>query len=125
MKRRNRRLIEFNTDSKQYRIILKIPMKEGRSINLVESIVKRGSGNVYEDLGFPDSDTQLLKSELVTRIDLIIRQRGLKQIDAANLRGPVAVRCFTTLAGAVSKLLCGALISFIDGAWPRREHYHS
>ena len=66
---------------------MKISLKEGRSINLEESIVERGSGNVYEDLGIPDSDTQLLKSELVTRIDLIIRQRGLKQIDAANLLG--------------------------------------
>lgn len=32
------------------------------------------------------SDTQLLKSELVTRIELIIRQRGLKPINATNLQ---------------------------------------
>ena len=31
-----------------------------------ETMVERGSGNVFADLGFPDSDTHLLKSELVT-----------------------------------------------------------
>ena len=87
MKRQSRRFIKLNTDWKQYRIIIEIPVKEGRLMKLEDSVVERGSGNVYEDLGFPDSDTQLLKSEHVTRIELIIRQRGLKQIDAANLLG--------------------------------------
>ena len=49
--------------------------------------VERGSGNVFADLGRPDADTQLLKAELVTRIDKIIRQRGLKQVEAAELLG--------------------------------------
>ena len=31
--------------------------------------------------------THLLKAKLVTRIDEIIRQRGLKQVDAAKLLG--------------------------------------
>ena len=49
--------------------------------------VERGSGNVFADLGRPDAETQLLKAELVTRIDKIIRQRGLKQVEAAKLLG--------------------------------------
>ena len=52
-----------------------------------ETMVERGRGNVFADLGFPDSDTHLLKSELVTRIELIISQRGLKQVEAAKLLG--------------------------------------
>ena len=52
-----------------------------------ETMVERGSGNVFADLGFPDSDTHLLKSKLVTRIELIISQRGLKQVEAAKLLG--------------------------------------
>ena len=39
------------------------------------------------DLGRPDADAQLLKAELVTRIDKIVRQRGLKQVEAAKLLG--------------------------------------
>ena len=46
-----------------------------------------GSGNVFADLGLPDADAHLLKAELVTRIDRIIRQRGLKQVEAAELLG--------------------------------------
>ncbi len=49
--------------------------------------IERGSGNVFADLGIPDADAHLLKAELVTRIDRIIRQRGLKQVEAAKLLG--------------------------------------
>ena len=49
--------------------------------------IERGSGNVFADLEFPDADTHLLKAELVTRIDRIIRERGLKQVEAAQLLG--------------------------------------
>lgn len=48
---------------------------------------ERGSGNVFADLNLPDADAHLLKAELVTRIDRIIRQRRLKQVEAANLLG--------------------------------------
>ena len=36
-----------------------------RPMKTDETMVERGSGNVFADLGFPDSDTHLLKSELV------------------------------------------------------------
>lgn len=49
--------------------------------------IERGSGNVFADLGLPDADAHLLKAELVARIDSIIRQRGLKQVEAAELLG--------------------------------------
>lgn len=49
--------------------------------------IERSSGNVFADLGLPDAETHLLKAELVTRIDRIIRQRGLKQVEAASLLG--------------------------------------
>ncbi|MXY48422.1 MAG: XRE family transcriptional regulator [Gemmatimonadetes bacterium] len=49
--------------------------------------IERGSGNVFADLGLPDAETHLLKAELVTRIDRIIRQRRLKQVEAAKLLG--------------------------------------
>ena len=47
--------------------------------------IERGSANVFADLGRPDAETHLLKAKLVTRIDEIIRQRGLKQVEAAKL----------------------------------------
>ncbi len=47
----------------------------------------RGSENVFADLARPDAEAHLLKADLVTRIDKIIRQRGLKQVEAAKLLG--------------------------------------
>lgn len=49
--------------------------------------IERGSGNVFADLGRPDAEAHLLKAQLVTRIEKIIRQRKLKQVDAAALLG--------------------------------------
>lgn len=58
-----------------------------RATRTGETRIERGSGNVYADLGRPDADAQLLKAELVSRIDEIIRQRRLTQIQAAKLLG--------------------------------------
>ena len=49
--------------------------------------IMRGSGNVFADLDLPDADVHLLKAELVTRIDAIVRQRGITQTEAARLLG--------------------------------------
>ena len=49
--------------------------------------IERGSNNVFADLGLPDAKTHLLKADLVARIDNVIRERGLKQVEAAQLLG--------------------------------------
>ena len=49
--------------------------------------VERGSGNVFADLGLPDADAHLVKAELVSRIDAIVRQRGITQTECARLLG--------------------------------------
>jgi len=49
--------------------------------------IERGGGNVFADLGLPDAEAHLLKARLVARIDNIVRQRGLKQVEAAKLLG--------------------------------------
>jgi predicted XRE-type DNA-binding protein len=49
--------------------------------------VERGSGNVFADLGFNDSDDMLTKANLTHRIYTIIKERGLKQKAAAELLG--------------------------------------
>jgi len=43
--------------------------------------------NIFADLGRPDAEAHLLKEQLVTRIERIIRQRKLKQVEAAALLG--------------------------------------
>jgi predicted XRE-type DNA-binding protein len=44
-------------------------------------------GNVYSDLGFPDSESMLVKAKLVTRIVELLEPRELTQSAAAELLG--------------------------------------
>src|SRR5580658_4204470 len=46
-----------------------------------------GSRNVFKDLGLPNAEEHLVKAQLVFKIDTIIRDRGLKQVEAADLFG--------------------------------------
>ena len=52
-----------------------------------DTTVEHGSGNVFADLGLPDADAHFVKAELVTRIDAIVRQRGITQTECARLLG--------------------------------------
>ncbi len=52
-----------------------------------DSKVKRGTRNIFADLGYADAETHLLKAGLVNRIQEIIRARGLTQTAAAKHLG--------------------------------------
>jgi predicted XRE-type DNA-binding protein len=47
--------------------------------------VEKGTGNVYADLGFPDSEDMLVKAQLVSQIADIIKGRQLTQEQAAEI----------------------------------------
>jgi predicted XRE-type DNA-binding protein len=46
-----------------------------------------GTGNVFADLGLPNSEQELVKARLTLQIHRLIRQRGLTQAQAAELLG--------------------------------------
>jgi predicted XRE-type DNA-binding protein len=46
-----------------------------------------GSRNVFKDLGIPNAEEHLVKAQLVFKIDSIMKNRGLKQAEAAKLLG--------------------------------------
>ncbi len=46
-----------------------------------------GSPNLFKDLGVPNPDEHMIKTQLVFKIDSIMKERGLKQADAADLFG--------------------------------------
>ena len=55
---------------------------------LIDSVeVRRGSNNVFADLGLPDSDKLKIKTGLVIEIRKAMRNRGLTQQDAAKRMG--------------------------------------
>jgi len=46
-----------------------------------------GSGNIFKDIGLPNAEEHLVKAQLVFKIDTILKKRGLKQVEAADLFG--------------------------------------
>ena len=46
-----------------------------------------GSRNVFRDIGVPNAEEHLVKAQLVFKIDTILKERGLKQADAAEILG--------------------------------------
>jgi len=49
--------------------------------------IERGSTNVYADLGLGDAEEMLVKAQLATEINDIIKTRKLTQVQAAELLG--------------------------------------
>lgn len=66
--------------------------------------VTQSSGNVFEDLGFAESEEELTKAQLASHIRQIIKRRRLTQIAAAALIGIDQPK--------VSALLNGRLTNF-------------
>lgn len=52
-----------------------------------ENKIRRGTKNVFADLGYTDPDTHLLKAQLVSRIDEIMCEKKLTQAQVAQAMG--------------------------------------
>ena len=61
--------------------------------------VEEGSGNVYADLGYADSDTMLVKAQLAAKIGEIVQRRGLTQAQTANILGLTQPKVSALLKG--------------------------
>ncbi|MGL5117268.1 MAG: helix-turn-helix domain-containing protein [Beijerinckiaceae bacterium] len=48
---------------------------------------EKGSENLFADIGLPNADEHLVKAKLVFKIDGLMRERGMKQVEAAQLFG--------------------------------------
>ena len=75
--------------------------------------IERGSGNVFEDLGVVNAESHLLKAELVTRIDIIIRRRGLRQVEAAKMLGLSQPKLARLLEGSFQDLSMERLLRLL------------
>lgn len=49
--------------------------------------VRRGSRNIFADIGFPDAETHQLKAQIVSEIEDILENRKLTQKAAGELMG--------------------------------------
>jgi predicted XRE-type DNA-binding protein len=72
---------------------------------LVEGIeVRRGSSNVYADLGLPDADKLKIKTGLVIEIRKAMLKLGLTQQDAATRMGITQPKVSDMMRGDFSNL---------------------
>ncbi len=61
--------------------------------------VEEGSGNVYADLGYTDSEGLLVKAQLAAKIGEIIQRRALTQARAAEILGLTQPKVSALLKG--------------------------
>ena len=72
-----------------------------------------GSGNVFADIGFANANEMLARSELVRHINKIIEQRGLTQVEAAELLGINQPKVSALKHGQLTEFSINRLMRFL------------
>jgi predicted XRE-type DNA-binding protein len=74
---------------------------------------EKSSGNVFADLGLPDSEQELLKAKLTVQIYRLIRERGLTQSRAAALLGTTQAQVSSLMRCRPVAVSVGRLMEFL------------
>jgi predicted XRE-type DNA-binding protein len=75
---------------------------------------KAGSDNVFKDLGYPNPEERLAKSELTRKINNIIQERKLTQTQAAKILGIPQPKVSLLSKGIVSGFSLGKLVALLN-----------
>jgi len=76
--------------------------------------IERSSGNVFADLGLPDADEYMAKSELAVRIFKIIRRRRLTQAAAGKVLDISQPKVSALLNGRLDGFSTDRLFRFLN-----------
>ncbi|MGB3295542.1 MAG: helix-turn-helix transcriptional regulator [Phormidesmis sp.] len=79
-----------------------------------ETKVHSGSGNVFADLGLPNSDELLIKAELVHQISELISEQKLTQVEAAEILGIDQPKVSALVRGKLSGFSTERLFRFLN-----------
>ena len=71
------------------------------------------SGNVFDDLGFPDAQERLARAELARKISAVVRDRGLTQSAATEILGVDQPKVSALVTGRLSGFSFERLIHFL------------
>ena len=82
-------------------------------MDMPDTNVERGSGNVFADLDFSEPDLHLLKAELVVRIDDILCERGITRTETARMLGPSGLEVSRILRGDFRAYSLERLLRFV------------
>lgn len=71
------------------------------------------SGNVFADLGFPNSEQELVKAKLTAQIYQILRDRKITQTEAARLLGTTQAQVSALMRCRPTSVSVGRLMEFL------------
>ena len=78
--------------------------------------LRRSSGNVFRDLGFPAEEAENLRirSELMARLSRVIQDEGLTQGEAAQLLGVTQPRVSALVRGKIDLFSIDTLVKMLS-----------
>jgi len=79
-----------------------------------EIAVEESSGNVFADLGYPNSQDALAKSRLAQRIAELIEEQNLTQVQAAALLGIDQPKVSKLIRGQLREFSTDRLFRFLN-----------
>jgi predicted XRE-type DNA-binding protein len=79
-----------------------------------KTAIRRGTGNVFADIGLPDAGAHLLKASMVSRIQDVIDERGLTQVEAGRIMGIGQPDLSRMLRGSFRDLSVERLMRFLQ-----------
>ena len=71
------------------------------------------TGNVFADLGLPNPEEALAKAELAQKIIVLIREKGLTQVQAAKVLGVDQLKVSALLRGHLTGFSLERLMRFL------------
>jgi predicted XRE-type DNA-binding protein len=74
----------------------------------------KGSGNVFRDLALPDADILQAKADLVHEIAVILEQRRLNQVEAAQVLGITQPKVSALLNGHLEGFSLERIARFLN-----------
>ena len=79
----------------------------------MEKTHELSSGNVFADLGLPDSEQELVKAKLTVQIYRLLKARGLTQVEAARVLGTTQAQVSTLMRCKPASVSVGRLMEFL------------
>ena len=74
---------------------------------------RKGSGNVFADLGLPNPEQELLKARLTLQIYKIVKARGLTQTQAGEILGIKQPHVSALMRNRAGNFSVGRLMEFL------------
>lgn len=74
---------------------------------------EKSSGNVFADLGFPNSEQEMVKAKLTVQIYQLLKEREITQTEAAKLLGTTQAQVSTLMRCRPVSVSVGRLLEFL------------